>query len=155
MPTLRARTTEPCGEGEAGMRRLQHRLGARRLARCMAAALCLGAALPAAAESPAADNGAVLLMYHRFGEDALPSTSVRLEQFEAHLAELTSGAYHVMALPEIVARLAAGAPLPERTVAITIDDAALSVYREAWPRLKAAKLPFPLFDSTEIGSAHV
>src|SRR3546814_5118788 len=93
MPTLRARTTEPCGEGEAGMRRLQHRLGARRLARCMAAALCLGAALPAAAESPAADNGAVLLMYHRFGEDALPSTSVRLGQFEAHLAELTSGAY--------------------------------------------------------------
>src|SRR3546814_10885194 len=54
-----------------------------------------------------------------------------------------------MALPEIVARLAAGAPLPERTVAITIDDAALSVYREAWPRLKAAKLPFTLFVSTE------
>src|SRR3546814_18705821 len=54
-----------------------------------------------------------------------------------------------MALPEIVARLAAGAPLPERKVAITIDDAALSVYREAWPRLKAAKLPFPLFVSPE------
>src|SRR5690606_11004641 len=114
-----------------------------------AAALCLGAAAPAAAEQPAADNGAVLLMYHRFGEDALPSTSVRLEQFEAHLAELSSGAYHVMALPEIVARLTAGEPLPERTVAITIDDAALSVYREAWPRLKAAQLPFTLFVSTE------
>src|SRR3546814_17130514 len=88
-------------------------------------------------------------MYHRFGEDDLPSTSIRLSQFEAHLAELTSGRYRVMALPEIVARLRAGQPLPQRAVAITIDDAALSVYREAWPRLKAAGLPFTLFVSTE------
>src|SRR3546814_19731197 len=76
------------------------------------------------------NSGAVLLMYHRFGEDDLPSTSIRLSQFEAHLAELTSGRYRVMALPEIVARLRAGQPLPQRAVAITIDDAALSVYRE-------------------------
>src|SRR3546814_11294366 len=54
------------------------------------------------------NSGAVLLMYHRFGEDDLPSTSIRLSQFEAHLAELTSGRYRVMALPEIVARLRAG-----------------------------------------------
>src|SRR3546814_1721278 len=88
-------------------------------------------------------------MYHRFGEDDRPSTSIRLSQFEAHIAELTSGRYRVMALPEIVARLRAGQPLPQRAVAITIDDAALSVYREAWPRLKAAGLPFTLFVSTE------
>src|SRR3546814_15012331 len=88
-------------------------------------------------------------MYHRFGEDDLPSTSIRLSQIEAHLAELTSGRYRVMALPEIVARLRAGQPLPQRAVAITIADAALSVYREAWPRLKAAGLPFTLFVSTE------
>ena len=49
----------------------------------------------------APDNGAVVLMYHRFGEDSLPSTSVRLEQFEAHLQELTSGRYQIMALPDI------------------------------------------------------
>src|SRR3546814_19422700 len=53
-----------------------------------------------------------------------------------------------MALPEIVARLRAGQPLPQRAVAITIDDAALSVYRAAWPRLTAAGLPFTLFVST-------
>lgn len=132
----------------------------RRLVIGLAVVLGLGCA-PAAAQqaapaatagSPgtsAANNGAVILMYHRFGEDSLPSTSVRLEQFEAHLAELTSGRYHVMALPEIVARLRRGEALPDRAVAITVDDAAVSVYSEAWPRLKAAGLPFTLFVSTE------
>ncbi|HMA13481.1 MAG TPA: polysaccharide deacetylase family protein [Kiloniellaceae bacterium] len=115
----------------------------------MALALGLFATGPQAAPQPSPENGVALLMYHRFGEDSLPSTSVRLDQFEAHLAELTSGGYHVMPLPEIVARLRSGEPLPERAVAITIDDAALSVYREAWPRLKAAALPFALFVSTE------
>jgi peptidoglycan/xylan/chitin deacetylase (PgdA/CDA1 family) len=147
----------PVPKENAAMRRLQDLQRIGRLALRLAALACLGAAAPAVAQQPEApalgrsspDNGAVLLMYHRFGEDALPSTSVRLAQFESHLAELTSGRYRVMALPDIVARLAAGAPLPERAVAITIDDAALSVYREAWPRLKAAGLPFTLFVSTE------
>lgn len=124
---------------------------------CLAAALALGGAGPLAAQeagqgggaSPDPDNGAAILMYHRFGEDSLPSTSVRLEQFEAHLAELTSGKYRVMALPEILARLRSGGQLPEHAVAITVDDAALSVYREAWPRLKAAGLPVTIFVSTE------
>lgn len=135
------------------MRRLRPLQRTKRLGLCLAAVLSLAAPPLAAQQSEAvapavADSGAALLMYHRFGEDDLPSTSVRLEQFEAHLAELTSGRYTVLPLPEIVARLAAGTALPERTVAITIDDAALSVYREAWPRLKAAGLPFTVFVST-------
>jgi len=89
------------------------------------------------------------LIYHRFGEDAIPSTSVRLDQFEQHIAELQSGEYSVLPLPDILAALREGKPLPPRTVAITIDDAFLSVYREAWPRLKAANLPFTLFVATD------
>ena len=136
------------------MRWLQDLQSSRLPALCLAATLCTGAAGSTAAQqqdAPATDpdNGAVMLMYHRFGEDSLPSTSVRLAQFEAQLAELTSGRYEVMALPDIVARLRGREALPERAVAITIDDAALSVYREAWPRLKALNLPFTLFVSTE------
>ena len=123
------------------------------LAAALVAGLAAGFAAPAGAQAPSQardpDNGAVILMYHRFGEDSLPSTSVRLAQFDAHLAELTSGGYEVMALPEIAARLRSGTALPEHAVAITIDDAALSVYSEAWPRLKALNLPFTLFVSTE------
>ena len=48
-------------------------------------------------------------------------------------------------MPEIVARVRNGEALPERTVGLTIDDAFLSVYREAWPRLRDAGFPFTLF----------
>ena len=53
-----------------------------------------------------------------------------------------------MALADIVRRLNAGEPLPERAVAITIDDAYRSVYTAAWPKFKAAELPITLFVST-------
>ena len=96
------------------------------------------------------DQGAVVLVYHRFGESDYPSTNITLEQFEAHLAILTSGRYQVLPLPEIVAAMAEGRPLPPRTVGISIDDAYLSVWTEAWPRLKAAGLPFTLFVATDM-----
>ena len=103
------------------------------------------AVLPGAAR--AADS-AVVVMYHRFGEATYPTTNITLEQFESHIEELTSGRYTVLPLPEIVAALRAGRPLPERTVGISIDDAFLSVHVEAWPRLKQAGLPFTLFVAT-------
>ncbi len=101
-----------------------------------------------AAEVPV-DNGAAVVMYHRFGETQYPSTNIRIDQLEAHIAELTSGPYTVLPLPEIVAALAEGRPLPERTVGISVDDAFLSLYREAWPRLRAAGLPITVFVSTQ------
>jgi peptidoglycan/xylan/chitin deacetylase (PgdA/CDA1 family) len=99
---------------------------------------------PAAAEN----TGAVVLLYHRFAEPGSPSTNVSLEQFEAHLAALTGGGYQVLPLPEILAARRAGRTLAPRTVAITIDDANLSAYRQAWPRLRQAGLPFTLFLTT-------
>ncbi len=116
--------------------------------RALAAAVAAAAAmLPAVA---AAADSAAIVMYHRFGEDRYPSTSIRLEQFESHLDALRSGDYWVLPLPDIVEALRTGTPLPDNAVAITIDDAALSVYEQGWPRLKAAGLPFTLFVSTDI-----
>ena len=113
-------------------------------------ALCLAALASGLAGPPAAvaAQSAVFLMYHRFGEDEIPSTNIRLDQFEAHISELKTGGYTVLPVPEIVAALKTGKPLPDRTVGITIDDAYASAYREAWPRLKAAGLPFTLFVAT-------
>ena len=109
------------------------------------AVFCLLLIWPMAAK--AADQ-AVVIMYHRFGEQDYPSTNIRVEQFEAHLAELTSGKYNVMDLPDIVKALKAGESLPDRTVGISIDDAYASTYTVAWPRLKKAGLPFTVFVST-------
>ena len=108
----------------------------------------LGAVQAAAQDAPA-PAGAVILMYHRFGEDAYPSTSIQLAQFDEHVAKLASGAYHVLPLDEIVAALRDGTLLPDRGVAITIDDAYRSIYTEAFPRLQAAGLPFTIFVNTD------
>jgi len=111
------------------------------------AALALPLVAPLSAAQDPVSAGAI--MYHRFGEDAHPSTNIKLAQFDAHIAELTSGKYNVLPLPDIAAALRAGTPLPDRTVAITIDDAYRSVYTEAWPRLRKAGLPFTLFVATK------
>lgn len=100
-----------------------------------------------AAQSLGAEH-ATILMYHRFGEDNYPSTNVRLDQFDEHLEILAGGDYTVMPLDDIVESLQAGIPLPDRTVAITIDDAYLSVYEEAFPRLKARDFHATLFVAT-------
>lgn len=99
--------------------------------------------------APPADNGAAVLMYHRFGETGFPSTNIRIDQFEAHIAELIAGPYKVMPLTEIVAALNENRPLPERALGISIDDAYASVYSQAWPRLREAGLPFTVFVSTD------
>ena len=96
----------------------------------------------------AADH-AVILMYHRFGEDTIPSTNIRLEQFDRHLEILASGDYNVWPLGKIVTHLQKKQPLPDRTVGISIDDAYFSVYAEAWPRLKEKGFPFTLFVATD------
>lgn len=104
----------------------------------------------AATSTAELDNGAVILMYHRFGESDYPSTNVTLEQFEQHLEMLKEGPYEVMALQDIVSALEAGEILPDRTVAITIDDAYRSVFTQAWPRLRQAGFPFTLFVATDV-----
>ena len=92
---------------------------------------------------------AVVIMYHRFGENKYPSTNTTIPQFEAHLQELATGGYTVLPLIQIVKSIAQGNPLPDKSVAITIDDAYASVYNEAFPRLKEYGFPFTLFVATE------
>jgi len=92
---------------------------------------------------------ATVLMYHRFGEDKYPSTNIRIEQFEAHLDMLSSGDYTVWPLGKIIDHLQQGLNLPDKTVAITIDDAYLSVFTKARPRLKARNFPFTVFVATQ------
>lgn len=103
------------------------------------------------------DDGASVLIYHRFGEESFPSTNTTLEQTEAHIKELTHGGYTPLAVPEIVRRLKAGEKFPEKSYGVSIDDAYLSVYTEAWPRFKKAGIPFTVFvatDPVDSGFAH-
>src|SRR3546814_11202788 len=102
-----------------------------------------------AAPAPAAGaDSAVIMMYHRFGEGAFPATNIRLDQFEDHLEELKTGGYSVLPVTDIVAAIRDGRELPDRTVGLTMDDGYLSIYTEAWPRLRAAGFPFTVFFAT-------
>ena len=71
-------------------------------------------------------QGVAILRYHAIcGPEgytyADPQICVTPENFERHVAYLT-GAYHVLRLEHVVARLSAGTPLPRNTVVLTFDD---------------------------------
>ncbi|MBI5135863.1 MAG: polysaccharide deacetylase family protein [Nitrospirae bacterium] len=115
-------------------------------------ATLLMAILPPSARG--ADDGtipehAVVLMYHQFGQADTPSTNIRLKQFDAHLDHLAAGGYQVWPLQRVVEHLTGGAPLPDRVVAITMDDAYASIHTHAYPRLKARGWPFTVFVATD------
>ena len=108
------------------------------------------AALPVALASNAATgSSAVVLMYHRVGEQRAPSTNIRLDQFDAHLKVIAERGLNVLPVTEILTALRKGRDLPDRTIGLTFDGGFLSFYTEAWPRLREAGLPFTLFIATD------
>ncbi|MFW6278311.1 MAG: polysaccharide deacetylase family protein [Halorhodospira sp.] len=107
------------------------------------------AAIEPIGQDTGAEGSAVAFVYHRFGEDEYPSTSIQLAQFEAQLDYLEEHEYTVWPLEWIVDVLRHGGELPERTVALTVDDAYASVYEEAFPRLQERGWPLTVFVATE------
>lgn len=111
------------------------------------ATLCLS--LDSFAQDTIDNNGAVVLVYHRFGEDDTPTTNIRLDQFEAQIELLKNGGFNFMSLPDLVSNLKSGKAIPDKTIAITADDAYSSIATEGWPRLKAAGIPLTIFVATD------
>lgn len=98
--------------------------------------------------SYAADS-AVVLMYHRFEDSRVPAANTPLDQLEAQIEELRTGGYTVLPLPTIIDALRARRPLPDKTIAITIDDTWRSAYDTAWPQFRRAGFPVTLFVVTD------
>jgi len=94
-------------------------------------------------------NHAVVIMYHRFGMHQTPTTNVSMRDFERHIAYLEKNNFNVWPLQKIVDYLRQKKPLPDRTLAICIDDAYLSVYEHAFPLLKKKGWPFTVFVATD------
>ena len=99
--------------------------------------------------SALAQDSFVSLIYHRFGENNIPSTNIRLEQFRAHLDYLEEGGFEAISLQQAYDFLTDGTQLPDKAVLITIDDAYLSVYTEAYPLLQEFDFPFLVFVATD------
>lgn len=107
--------------------------------------LLLPAILPAA---PAAPHG-VVLMYHRFEENLYPTTNIRMAQFEAQLDYLQREGFTLWPLRRLLDAVFNNGEVPDKTVALSVDDAYLSVFQHAYPLIKKRGLPLTVFVSTD------
>lgn len=95
------------------------------------------------AEAPQ-HNGAIILVYHRFGPTSA-STTVSDAALDEQLAWL-SGHANVTTLQAAINGLNGNSPPDERPrVAITADDGHQSVYTDLYPRIRHYRLPVTLF----------
>lgn len=104
--------------------------------------------LPAAAIAGSNTGEANIFIYHRFGDARYPSTNISLEVFAEQLAWLKAQGRPVLPLGEVVHRLAAGEPLPEGCVVLTVDDAFRSFLESGMPLLRRYHFPVTLFVNT-------
>ena len=114
-------------------------------------ALFLGAWSHSVAAQPIPEdkNTAVILAYHRIGEDHEPGTNLHRAQFEEHLQIIKHEGYNVLTLPALLSALEAGHSLPPKTIAITLEGGFKSAYKEAVPLLLKENLPFTVFYASD------
>ncbi|MFL2890104.1 MAG: polysaccharide deacetylase family protein [Pelagibacteraceae bacterium] len=92
-------------------------------------------------------------MYHRFEENKYPSTNIRINDFFEHIKIIKEEKIKFIRAEELETSLKEYKN--QRKVLLTIDDAFLSFYENAWPFLKKEKIPFILFVSTrEVGKSN-
>jgi peptidoglycan/xylan/chitin deacetylase (PgdA/CDA1 family) len=97
------------------------------------------------------DFGIISLMYHRFDENKYPSTNIKIDDFKKQLEIIENDKIEFINPKHFETALRENKN--KRKILLTIDDAFLSFYENAWPLLKAKKIPFILFVSTrEVGS---
>ena len=101
------------------------------------------------------EKGIIALMYHRFEENKYPSTNIRINDFTKHIELMKNSNIEFIdekTLKEIILKKK---NYSEKKILLTIDDAFLSFYKNAWPILQKEKIPFILFVNTrEINNRH-
>jgi len=100
------------------------------------------------------ENSAVILAYHRVGEDNQPDTNIKIEQFKSHLDEILSEGYKVLAVKDILAAIKENTTLPEKTIGITFEGGFKSAYKNAMIPLLENNLPFTVFYASDKADAH-
>ena len=93
------------------------------------------------------DKGILSIMYHRFDEDKYPSTNINMEIFKKQIELIEKQKINFINPNNF--KLNFNVPKLKKEILLTIDDAFISFYQNAWPYLKDKKIPFILFVSTE------
>ena len=90
---------------------------------------------------------ATIFVYHRFDDGRYPKTSISVESFEEQIKFLKKNGYRFVNVKTLY-ELSLKGSIPEKTVAITIDDGYRSTMK-AFKVLKKYKVPFTVFLYTE------
>ena len=93
-------------------------------------------------------NSAVIFMYHKFGVEKYPTTSVTMNQFDSHILEFLNKKYSVKPLEFILDTIINDGDLLDNTIGISVDDADKSFYEKGWPKFKKNGIPVTLFVNT-------
>ena len=89
-------------------------------------------------------------MYHRFNENQHPSTNVKIEIFKKQIELINEKKINFIMPSNFDKNF--NLKKSKKKILLTIDDAFLSFYENAWPILQKEKIPFILFVSTrEVG----
>jgi peptidoglycan/xylan/chitin deacetylase (PgdA/CDA1 family) len=90
-------------------------------------------------------HAAVILQYHHVSDRTPASTSISPKQFEVHLQYLKDNNFKVVPLSELIEGIKNQQPLPDKSVAITFDDAYTDVLTQAKPILDKFSFPYTIF----------
>ena len=88
---------------------------------------------------------AVILQYHHVSDETPTSTSISPTQFEAHMQYLADNSFRVISLAELMNSIKKQQPIPDKTVAITFDDAYIDILTHGKPILDKFNYPFTIF----------
>jgi len=101
------------------------------------------------------EKGIIALMYHRFEENKYPSTNIRINDFIKHIELIKNSNIEFINEKTLKKIILKKKNYSEKKILLTIDDAFLSFYKNAWPILQKEKIPFILFVNTrEINNRH-
>jgi peptidoglycan/xylan/chitin deacetylase (PgdA/CDA1 family) len=90
-----------------------------------------------------------VLLYHHVSADTPRSTSISPDEFAGHMAYLQEQGYQVIELGKALSLLQAGEEVPDKSVAITFDDAWRNIYTNGLPILEQYNYPFTVFVNTD------
>lgn len=96
-----------------------------------------------------AANHCVILQYHHFSDKTPVITSISPKQFDDQIDYLQKNQFNVMALADVALSLHHQIELPDKCVALTVDDAYISIYETAYPRLKKLGWPLTVFVNSQ------
>jgi peptidoglycan/xylan/chitin deacetylase (PgdA/CDA1 family) len=99
--------------------------------------------------APAPEGHAVITIYHHVSDSTPRSTSLTAEELRIQMEYLRDNHFEVWPLDRLINALQNKEPLPERTAALTFDDAYISIYDTGWPLLQEFGFPMTLFVTTQ------